>query len=429
MTQTDKNPFTNMETSTAATKSPDKQDLDFSFFDDSSAQTPQQSTVENNDFSFFDEPLTSKQVVQPDESSTTNFNFDDDHAVPTAIESHTDTGIENSVPGSEEPTRHRMIFTCLKCTATEDVDLPNQYELDLTTTCSSCSSPIRIILESNTKRATQKSTEIYCCNCGHSLDHHVHCPSCGVFCPDYYMVEDPAEAQRKARVARSNSFKQKIAELKSSLTWSPREEKTVRYTSSISQRSPSSSGPGIVSFLQNHLKLLAATAVVVLCVGIAVFFYFKQQAEQKFMTNYIKATYAVHIGSDAIITAMTKTTNDWKGALTSGYSYTPRTDSTLEARSARINAELSKLMQELQDNLPKKYEQSYTKLQSFQNEYRQLQNVTATPPLSYEKFSALTTTSEQNIKQKRQDLKTSLDKDLLGELVEAKKKFKGFNDF
>lgn len=424
-TKTVPSDFTTKQTNDASFK----QELDFSFFDGPSTEPYHQSPVPNSDFAIFDAPTLSTQTTQQNEVSHVDFSFDEETKTPITKDIQPETITEDSNQMIAESLRHPMTFTCLKCSATEQVDLPEYIEHDLTITCHSCSSAILITLESNAKRAAQKSREIYCCKCGHVLDHHPHCPSCGQFCPNYYIVENPAEASRKARAARSNNIKQTIANLKSSLTWSP----SSRDTGSSSWKAPrtSSISTKTDSFLPKAKLLRLASYIVVLILVIALpsFYYLKLQTEKRYVTNYIKITYALHVGSETVIAAMNTTVNEWKSARTSGVFYSPRTNSDLEARSARIEAEVTKLMRELEQKTPGKYEQANKKLASFHTEFIQLQKTASTLPTSYEQLSAQIAATEKSLQQKKQEIKASMDEDLQNELTIAKSKFRGFNDF
>ncbi len=398
---------------------------DFSFFDEpvNSSQESQESL--ENDFSFLDEPLQTKETVVSEKPSNEDFSFDDLQTESGNKNLSSEESVKKAA-SFEQPTRQKMLFTCLKCNSKEEIDLPEQQGAEFKTTCSSCSSVIKITIESNSKRATQKSTEIYCCNCGSALLHTAHCPVCGIFCPDYYMVEDPAEAQRKARAARTNNFKQSIENLKSSLTWQRKEATT--YTSSAAKGRSAKTG-NLSAFLQNNIRLLAVACVLLLSISTVVFLYSKKQMEQQFVTNYIKATYAINVASEAILASMNKTNNDWKNAVVNGSSYTPKSDLDLELRTARITSELSKIMQKLQNKVPSKFENQYAKLQSLENEYEQLQRASKTMQPSLDKQTTVTKTFEQNIKKKKHDLKAVLNEELLNELEIAKKKYRGFDGF
>ncbi|GEM_PF-1380746 len=399
---------------------------DFSFFDEPVSSNSEKPEISENDFSFLDEPFQTGETVLPEKPSTENFSFDDMTTEPDNKNQSSEESVKKTTSSFEEPAKQKMIFTCLKCRSKEDSNLPAQHESELNLSCSGCSSTIKIILESNSQRATQKSTEIYCCNCGSPLLHTPHCPACGTYCPDYYIVEDPAEAQRKARIARSNNIKQTLENFKSSLTWQ-KKEATISAPSTATATSAKTKN--LSAFFQNHIKLLAVSAVLIISIATVVFLYFQKQVEQQFTTNYIKALYAIHIGSESILTSMNQSSNDWKNAIASGSPYIPKSDLDLELRTGKINAELSKIMTLLQNKIPKKYESQFGKLQSLENEYKQLQKVSTTKPSSFEKQTTVIKTSEQNIKTKKQDLKAGLNEDLQNELENAKKKFRGFNNF
>lgn len=427
MTQTDKNPFAELETGSTTVKTSDKQELDFSFFAEPAAQPPQQTATPDNDFSFFDEPPQTPHVITPETPTDTGFSFDDE-----AVGSPNNATPPESATGDanqpfERPDKHKMVFTCLKCSATEQVELPEHSHPNLKISCSSCSSTISITLEANAKRATQKSREIYCSNCGHALDQHPHCLSCGQFCPNYYLVENPAEAARKARASRSNDFRQTLANLKSSLTWS-------RGASSAGSKAPqystvSAKAGASIALRSKTIRLLAISAVLVVCLGTAAFYYIRLQHEQRYIQNYVKAVYALHVGTDLIMSVLNKSANDWKTAQASGSPYVHRTDIDTETRSAKISSEVAKLMQQLQNKVPAKFEQANSKLLALQNELTALQKAAAAPPASVDQLSALISNSDTKIKQKKQDLKANLDDTLQKELETAKKKFRGFENF
>ena len=402
-----------------------KQDLDSLFFD-----SPPKSNAEadpENFFSFFDEPEAPKKESAPEKENHLNFDFSDEKQEP-AKELQAEPGQVEPVQTPSRSVRHSMKFTCLKCSAIEEHDFPEPRENELNIKCKSCSAQIKVTIEANAKRAAQKSREIYCSNCGHSLDQHIHCPSCGFFCPDYYIVENPAEAQRKARQARSNNFSQALANLKASLTWTREDSVPETITTSKPDTFDGKSG-GLLSAAKKHLKLIVVSVAVLLVIGLSVFFYLKLQAEKEYVTNYIKATYAIQVASDAIMQSMTKSENDWKSALASGGSYVPKTDMDMEIRTAKINSELSKLMQKLQKNVPGKFAQPNIKLLAFHNEYSQLQKAAAATPSSYDQLSALLASSSKNLGQKKLDIKAGMNEELLGELELAKKKFRGFENF
>jgi hypothetical protein len=427
MTQPTKTPLSDSPaTQTNSTNS--TSELDFSFFDDPSP--PRQSTVADNDFSFFDAPASTENSALSTKTSDTGFSFDDDttESKDSVTQPEIPAEVSNQLP--EKTDKNRMSFTCLKCSAIEQIDLPDYIEQNFKISCNACSTPIQITLESNAKRATQKSHEIYCSYCGHTLDQHPHCPSCGQFCPDYYIVEDPAEVQRKARIARSNSIKQALANLKTSLTWTPgSHEATSSSRASYRTSSLSTKSGSFISSRTNVVKIVAISLILIVAVALPVLYFYNLKIEQRYVTNYIKTIYALHVGSEMILSSMNKAENEWKSARATGRGYTPTTDSDLEARSAKIGTEVTKLINELQQKVPEKYTPSNTKLTAFHTEFIQLQKVATRAPTSYEELTARIATTEKNVQQRKQDIKTSLDQKLQNELKAAKTKFRGFNDF
>ena len=426
MTQTDKNPFAELETIAVAKNTSDKEELDFSFFDEPPPSTVRQSTETQNDFSFLDDPAPAPQNDKTESAFDTSFSFDDTPPALPAKEAEDEKGEDDTklkTPGLEKQS---MLFGCLKCSHKELLEFP-EFPIDnLKLTCSACSSAVTIIRESNARRATQKSMEIYCSTCGHALSHQPHCPSCGVFCPDYYLVENPAEVQRKARAARSNNLKQAFENLTSIFS-----RPTVGSSTAKPSYSDSYSAGKGRSFALNarQAKLLAASVLIVLSVCIGIFYYLKVQAENSYAHNYMKAVYAMHTASDAIVRSLSKTSQEWGEAHAAGKAYIPRTDTDMENRVARISAEASRLMQQLQAKVPGRYEQANSKLLDFHGELQRLQKATTAAPATYEQLRTMLADSEKRLKQKRDALKADLDDKLLAELADAKIKFRGFEEF
>lgn len=399
------------------------QEHDFSFFEELPGQAPSEISATDHGFSFFDDELTPPQSKEPPlKPPDTGFSFDN---TPSATE-HAEAQPETVATKLPIMTDHcRMAFTCLKCSASELVDFPENIEFDLKTVCHSCSSSMLITLESSAKRAKQKSREIYCSKCGHALDHHPHCPSCGCFCPSYYLVVNTAEIQRKARVARSNNIKLLITNLKSSLTWS-----SGAHQAEGSGGNWKKSASGSQSFISSKVrKIIGACFVIILIATLSGLYSYKLRTEQRYVTSYIKTLYALHLGSETIVAAMSKTAAEWNSTRTSGTAYAPKTNSDLETRLIKIGAEIDKLMQELQQKVPRKYEQQNNRLADFNNEFIKLRTLSTAPPASYEQLTNQITSAEKTVKQKESDVKGALDEKLNKELAVAKGKFRGFKEF
>ncbi len=395
---------------------------DFSFFDESHEVKPQKNDsaspdILSSDFSFFEEPGKPGNKEQTDAPSV-SFDFGDEEP-HTSID--TNSAVLKTEPSISGKKHHTMTFTCLKCSAAVEIEHEETTETELNVQCTGCSSKIRIIIQPNANRATQKSKEIYCRRCGHSLDQHPHCPACGLFCPDYYIFENPAEAQRRARKSRSDSLNQFIANIKSAFSRSSTSKAKEFSTDYIYKEK--------TNLNYKYLKLAGIAALLLIVLSLPVFYYFKIQAENRYVTNYIKITYAIHTASSSLINSMTKTSNDWQKSISSGNAFIPNIDMDLETRNARINAEVSKLMQQLQSKVPGKFEQANARLLAYQKEFNKLQKATSSTPDSYDKLSALLAESEKSLTQKRQEVKASLNSDLMAELETAKKKYRGFDGF
>ncbi len=437
MTQKDKQELPDFLESNSDKDSGNKEKLEFSFFDDlpdtpssnpfaslesaEAEKQPQKASIDNDFFSFDEHDLagSSKPV---EDNSQSDISFDDDMPEPDGLTS------QASSQGIDEPVKafavqQTMRFSCLKCSAANDVEKPPQNDSELNVVCCSCSAKIRIVIEANTRRATQKSREIFCSNCGHSLDHHVYCPNCGLYCPDYYAVENPAEVQRKAKTARENSFKN----IFSNLTWSHRKRKESEKHHKPVAASHKTGGK--LALGSKQIQIIAGASALVICLLLTSFLYLKYKNEQQYTKNYVKAIYAIHVGSNVLIGGMNKTAKDWQISRSSGAVNVPANDSGVTSRTSKVNQEIAKLMQQLQHKVPKKFEQPNNKLVAYLGDFDELQKVKTSDYTTPEQLAAMAKEFENKLSKKRSDIKSGMDNALRSEYDAAKKKFRGFDTF
>ncbi len=437
----------------AVLDSDSKTDMDFSFFDDPApAFVNDTTTVENqtdsfnpfadqpepaassgeqnsfdNGLAFFGDiaPAASAPLPDVDAGDSGVFSFNDEHRAEGSVVSRELPQPEegSAVGNGDAPIQPQsMLFTCVKCSAGVAVDFPEAAALRLTEKCRACSTQLAITRESSAQRAHRKTRELYCCSCSHQLGHYVYCPTCGQFCPDYFLVEDPKEAQRKAQENRSNNVRIMLANLKASLARRPAKREEEAYQS----HAPKAAGSW-----RSNKKLLTAFAVsVVLLIVLAVgaFFYLKHKEEQQYVAVYIKAVYALHAGSESVLASMAKTSTEWNSAVASGKNYIPRPDGDTGIKLVKINSEAAKLLQQLQ-NTPKKYDQAYARLLAFNAECTSLQNGLATSPASLEQLNRQIETAEKSVRQKKQEMKAGFTEEIRAELELAKMRYRGLATF
>lgn len=440
MTDNDKNPFADLlEQSTPATPQAPA-DIDFSFLDEPAAPaaaSPGQAQASggpppaDGDLSFLEAliPTRPEAPAPPPVQTidTSAFSFDDDElkedaAAPALAASSAGQPSDGKDAAGREP--QPMVFVCLKCAAKVTVAFPEPAVARLEGTCPACAAKVSIIRESSVQRASRKSGDIYCSCCSQLQGHQLHCPGCGLFCPDYYLVEDPKEAQRKAKEARSNNFKLAMANLKAAFTRRHGKHEEVHH-----EVVHHDAGAGALLKNRKMLYALAATVVLLLVGGVSAFMYQKHKQEQQYVVNYVKAVYALHTGMEDMKAGMAKTAREWQAATEGGRQFTPRPDSDTSIKLAKTVTASAKLMQQLQQKTPKKYEQPHARLVAFQAQFNTMQAAFMNPSASFTLFSQQLENADTAVKQKAQELKASLPAEMTAELDEARKRYRGFTGF
>lgn len=421
-----------------------KPDLDFSFFDEpASTQQPEsQSTVSpaatpgepsaflveqntaDNAFSFLDAaiPPTPAESPEADRGDGALFNFNG--VAPEEVVSPVEAASVERETAGQGP--RVMGFTCLKCSAMIPFPFPAVPCDRSVGTCPNCSAPFSVIRESSAQRARRKSGELYCCTCGNAIDQHVHCPACGHFCPDYYHVENPQEAQRKARESRANSFRIALANFRSS-AFRQRDKRAEELHQA--QRMRGAAKAGAAHSGRKRLVIVVVAAVLLAVIGGGALLAYRHKQEQRYVAAYIKAVYALHIGTETCFTSLNKMVAEWKAASENGRAYTPRGDNDAGIRLVKINSEATKLLQQLQEGVPVKYEKAHENLQELNREYVALQPLVTAPPQSFEQINRRVETADKAVKRKVQELKAGLNEDMSRELDEARKRYRGLANF
>lgn len=438
MTEKEKNPFADLLEQTTPATSQAASDIDFSFLDQpaaapSAAAAPAPASGgtpgADSDLSFLEAliPTRPEAPAPPPEQAIDNsaFSFDDE------LQADNDglaagTGAPETRQPAEEAKQgpQEMTFVCLKCAAKLTVAFPETSVTRLEHPCPSCATQVVIVCESSAQRASKKTGALYCRSCSHLLNHHPHCPGCGLFCPAYYLVEDPREAQRKVKEARSNNFKLAMANLNAVFTRRHDKHEEVHHEAAHHEA-------GVGALLKNRKMLyaLVATVVVLLVGSVSAFIYLKHKQEQQYVASYVKAVYALHVGMEDMKAGMAKTAREWQAATDGGRMFTPRPDSDTSIKLAKTVTASAKLMQQLQQKTPKKYEQPHAKLMAFHAQFNATQSAFMNPATSFTLFSQQVENADTAGKQKAQELKASLPKEMIDELDDAKKRYRGFAGF
>lgn len=438
MTDKDKTAFPDFSQQSEKMASDSISDIDFSFFDEPAkpapavpeADKPKQPEADS-DFSFLEsliptKPESNETVVAQSEDNNP-FSFDDDPGIEDRQEADNGGDQEEHLPRDNFRaviTPREMVFACLKCASPVSTGFPETPAEKFDTACPFCSAQVLVVCESSALRASKKSGKLYCSSCSTSLDHHPHCPGCGLFCPDYYLVADPKEAQRKAKTARSNSFRIAVANLKASLAGRHDKKEPVNYETE-------SDATAAGSLLKNRkmIAMIAGTAIALIVAAVSVFMYVKNKQEQQYIVNYVKTVYALHSGMQDMILAMNRTATEWKAASEGGKPYTPKPDSNTSIKLAKVVAATGKLVQDLQKDIPSKFEQPHARLTAYNAQFNSMQSAFMAPSTDLTLFVQQADAAEKSAKQKAQELKSVLPKEIFMELDDAKKRFRNFATF
>jgi len=336
------------------------------------------------------------------------------------------TSVETLLPVIPKP--EKMRFTCEKCSTANELDIALPLGDTYNLSCSSCSSNMKIVIESSILRAVQKSREKFCIRCGGRIDYHIYCPSCGLFCPDYYLLETSADIKRKTRAKQAVELINTLAGFKSLLAWRRTPSSKTEPQQDQKKMPKAGDTPKTARKMNKLATVLIVISILLTVSGACTFFYLKQKIEKTFATDYINAAYAIKTGADTKFGSLTKIASDWKTATDSGIYYKPRLDEIAEAKSVKIKTGADKLLQKLQ-KVPNKFQQSYAKLLALNNVYGKIYRITDAMPATLDQLNETIANSDKAFKQASQDLKASLPELLSQELKVAKTKYRGLADF
>ena len=355
-------------------------------------------------------------VEKPGQEDSDDFSFDE---FSETVEKQDQGGVELSP--AEVTVQEVLPFTCLKCAATNEVGFHQISDDGFTTKCSSCKTGIEIVRDSCAKRASQLSDELFCVNCGHQLDHHIVCSSCGLLYPDYFVVVNHAEARRQAKNRRIAKLRQAFADFGSSFRPGPSKEKPGGYAPGRSVDTATWKPAGISDGLR---KALVGSAVVVVIAAGGFLYYRHYKAEQLYVRNYVKALYGIKVGVEGNLDACAKISDDWKATAETRVNFAPRVNLDADVKAEKVKTEVDKIMQTLQDP-PAKYSQANAKLAELNSIYAKLYSLKRSPQGTLDSFKNTTNKADMDFQKVAGELKTNLPEKLSKELETAKQRYRG----
>lgn len=367
------------------------------------------------------------ELPEPDDAFTlgddAEFNFDPPES-NDLIES------VEAIADLNEPTRI-MECVCPKCAKKTEVDLALMPDDGFETTCSSCNKQIHIIRESCACRAKRKSYEINCANCGKLLDQQVHCHSCGINFPDFFVTFNPEDARRKNR---NEFFSQKWAALRDfKLSFRPATNsasQVIKPGYSPERHSFDIATPESSLLSRNKYAVLAIiliAAVTVVAGGI--FAYNSNKAEKSYAENYFKTLYCIKTGVGSNINTSTKMKSDWETATASGQKFSPGISNKDEIKSTKLRNEVDKYMQSMLANPPEKFANANESLVKIHTIYLESETLIVSKPNSPRELNNSIEALNKKMLTASQELKSNIPDSLKKELETTKLKYRGMKDF
>ncbi len=322
-----------------------------------------------------------------------------------------------------------MNFICPKCTNPIEQNLESIPSEGLATKCPSCNARVQLVKVSFARMAYFKAGMKNCANCGNQLGHSLHCPSCRLIYPDFFIAADPAVIRRQAREQRQQRMFSSFQGLEFSFPdFKSRtsDSKKTGYNPQRAKKSDTQNGEKPRPTMPR--KLIAALIIVAIIVGGGYTAYARHKAEQVYMASYFKALYGIQSGVEITIQLNSKMATDWKATQEAGKVYISRTMPDEEAQLVRVKSEVDKFVKQLTPPSAK-FQKSQQSLIALNNQYNQIHNLAITPPSTLPALNAALTTSKAQLAKKSEELKSSLDEDMKAELLKAKQTYKVLKDF
>jgi len=322
-----------------------------------------------------------------------------------------------------------MTGICPKCNASIEHDhatIPND---GLATKCPACNARIQLVRESFAKMAYYQGSRKSCSNCGSQLGHSLHCPSCSVVYPDFFITADPADIRRQARERRQQSRFASFKGISFSLPEFKSRTSAQKTSSYTPQRVTPKTAPSTAKPHAKRLPLLIILLIIIVAIaGGGYTAYARIKLEKTYTESYFKALYGIKTGQELTIKLSSKIALDWKAAQDSGRVFAPKISPDEDIYIKNIKTEVDKLVNQLKPPA-EKFAKANEKLIALNNQFAQSYTLAVAPPNSLAALSdGLAKTGEQFTK-KSLELKSSLDAEMLNELKTAKQTYKVLKDF
>jgi hypothetical protein len=305
-----------------------------------------------------------------------------------------------------------MKCTCPKCKAEIQLDLPPLTEEGTSSPCPECKTRLHVYNESFAARALRKVGEISCLKCGNELGHSIHCPSCGVLYPDYFVVSIGRRRVRKVKTIRefraSKAGRSELVAPRPGAAPLSAAQKPGTNTSKI-------------------LLITVSLVVLAIVVSLGIRAYQQHNAESQYTANYFRALYCIKTAADRSLKTCAKISVDWKGNLDAGRNVDPHISVQDEADLNKVRGEIEKYMQKLNPP-PGKFITANEKLANLNGVYTKLHSLAIAPSGSLQSFTESASKLDSEYKKAAQELKASLPEKLAEELNKAKVKYKGLRD-
>ena len=330
---------------------------------------------------------------------------------------------------TDEPETFRIMeCRCPKCSETIVIDLTQMPENGFVTRCTSCNATIHVMKESCACRAKRQSYEICCTNCGTRLDQHVHCNSCGLIFPDYFILVNVDEARQKAR---KDFFAKKWANLRNlNFSFKPvNSGSSQEITNGYVPQKAISVPTGKPSLLTRRFATISlALVVTVALIVTGVFAYNYHQIEKQYVKSYFRALYGIKTGVDSNLKTCLTVKAEWEVASNSGMRYSPLLSTQNEINSAKLRGEIDKIMK-MASEPPKKLAQSKESLLALYSIYLESDVLINSKPNSVRELSSAIDKLDKKMKVASNELKSNIPDSLKQELTTARLKYRALSDF
>ena len=308
-----------------------------------------------------------------------------------------------------------MICVCPKCAAKVDVDISQIPESGTATKCAECKTRFLIIRESIARRAYRRPAEAHCTQCGNELGEQLHCPSCGLLYPDYFVAETSEAVRKRARKSRG-AFSG-IRNI--SFEWGSRSGTKPSYTPKVKvSTAAKSQAKGTRNLIKPIVGLLLAIALI----AGGVSYYKQHKSKSQYAENYVMALYALKTGTELNVKTCARLSADLKAGRSARI--TPED----ELKMNKVKAEIDAIMIKLNEP-PGDYVSAKEKLGKLYSIYKNVHSLAIAPSGSLAGLTDSASKAEIEFKQSSQDLKSSLGEDLTEALNKGKAKYKGLRDF